>query len=265
LAQADRRRRCAPALLPACRAALSPAAMGCVKSKGSRKAEEPGEPLAKDADDAHERQTGAPTSLELPLGSGGRDEESPGPPPKTPMAPKDDSLVMFADGSHSQIETLVAGQAKPKSALAWRGSCFSSAEVSASSSRRGVAFSVAPGFVAVGLKSAPGKDMDSYGALDFAFYCMEHGRVQVFEAGEMKYTHKDKYSEESLLEIHLRAKPHIVEYLIDRNVVYQSSITPADSLHFQICFGDEKAVVTEACFVMKTDTGSEFVTEGAND
>ncbi|CAK0834589.1 unnamed protein product, partial [Prorocentrum cordatum] len=140
-------------------------------------------------------------------------------------------------GSHAQIETLVAGQAKPKTALAWRGSCFSSAEVSASSSRRGVAFSVEPGFVAVGLKAAPGRETDSYGALDFAFYCMEHGRVQIYEAGEMKYTHRGKYSEDSVLEIHLRAHPHSVEYLIDRDVVYKSLTTPADSLHFQICFG----------------------------
>lgn len=235
--------------------------MGCVKSKASRKAEEPGEPLARDADDAAAGTHSTQGSLELPLGSQGSGGSEPVPPPKTPMAPTDDSMVSFDDGSHSQIETQVAGQAKPKSALAWRGSCFSSAEVSASSSRRGVAFSVAPGFVAVGLKSAPGKDMDSYGALDFAFYCMEHGRVQVYEGGEMKYTHKDKYSEDSVLEIHLRKSPHIVEYLIDHDVVYQSSSTPADSLHFQICFGDDKAIVTDACFVMKT--GTTGLVEGA--
>merc|ERR1719437_261557 len=77
----------------------------------------------------------------------------------------------------------------------------------------------------------------------------------------MKYTHKEKYSEDSVLEIHLLAKPHIVEYLIDECVVYQSSSTPANSLHFQICFGDEKARVTDACFVMKTLS----MLEGADD
>lgn len=218
--------------------------MGCGKSKSKRQAEEPGEPLASGSELDHDRQQ----SLELPLGSHAAEPESL--PAKTPMAPKDDSMVTFDKASHVQIDTLLPGEARAKAALQWQGSCFSSSAVSASSSRRGVAFKVEPSFVAVGLKATAGKADDTYGALDYSFYCMQHGRLQIYEAGEMKYTHKPKYTEDSVLEIHLRAHPHAVEYLIDEQVVYRSGSKPPDVLHFQICFGDHPAAVSDACYVM---------------
>jgi len=232
--------------------------MGCAKSKNlseeptaktqpaqqsSRTANQQGHP----SEPATEQRSG---SIELPKGKEAEEQDSPRPLPKTPMAPVDESMMMFDQDGHSEIDTLLPGEARAKVSLMWQGSCFGSGEVSASSSKRGVAFHVEPSFVAVGLKAAPGKPNDSYGALDYAFYCMEHGRVQIYERGELKHTIKDKYSEDSTLEIHLRAHPHAVEYMIDEQMVYMSQTEPPKNLHFQICFGDHPAAVTDICYVM---------------
>lgn len=219
--------------------------MGCSKSKPSREDAEPIE-QPQPQQPPVEKEYRQP-SLELPKGDPTPSEPL---PVKTPMAPKDDSMVIFDKASHGEIDTLLPGEARSKSSLQWRGSCWSQGVVSAGSSRRGVAFRVEPGFVAVGLKAAAGRPDDSYGALDYSFYCMEHGRLQIYEQGEMMYTHASKYSDETVLEIHVRAHPLTVEYIIDEGTVYTSTRKPQEQMHFQICFGDHPAVVTDICYVM---------------
>ncbi|CAK0891675.1 unnamed protein product [Prorocentrum cordatum] len=68
-------------------------------------------------------------------------------------------------------------QVHSRSLLSWKESCWSKEEVSATSRWKGVCFTCDLCFLVAGLKLAPGKVGDSYAAIDFGFYCMEHGRT----------------------------------------------------------------------------------------
>lgn len=155
--------------------------------------------------------------------------------------------VKFDSGSHPEINYTEPGKVYSRSALSWKESCWSAEEVSSGSKRGGVSFQCGQCFLMAGLKAAPGQADDSWAALDFGFYCMEHGRVQIFERGELKYTHKPKYTADSVFQ--LRNVDKAIEYLIDDKVVYTSQSTPASSLHFQATFSGHPCDIFNLLYV----------------
>ena len=54
---------------------------------------------------------------------------------------------------------------------------------------------------------------DSYASLDFAFYCMENGRVQIYELGELRHTLPEKFSPSTTFQVRIVSKA--VEYVVD--------------------------------------------------
>jgi len=173
--------------------------------------------------------------------------------PPTPVAKHREDQVRFDASSHDEIDCSKPGEVQSVSFLSWKESCWSGEEISASHKRRGVSFQSSFCFLMAGLKAAPGKAADSYASVDFAIYCMEHGRVQVFELGELKYTHKAKYTPETVFQI--RIVGNGVEYVMDDAVVYKSETTPASSLHFQATFNGHPCVISNLCYV-ETETSA---------
>ncbi|CAK0891673.1 unnamed protein product [Prorocentrum cordatum] len=94
-----------------------------------------------------------------------------------PSGEVQDGHVTFDSGSHSELDVGQPGEVHSRSLLSWKESCWSKEEVSATSRWKGVCFTCDLCFLVAGLKLAPGKVGDSYAAIDFGFYCMEHGRT----------------------------------------------------------------------------------------
>lgn len=155
--------------------------------------------------------------------------------------------VTFDSGSHSQIDVAEPGEVRSRSLLSWKESCWSKEEVSSTSRWKGIRFTCDLGFLVAGLKVAPGKVGDSYAAVDFGFYCMEHGRVQIFELGELKYTHSSKYTSDTVFQV--RIVGEAVKYVIDQKVVFTSESSPASPLHFQATFSGHPCAIRNLTYL----------------
>lgn len=158
-----------------------------------------------------------------------------------------DGHVKFHQGSHSMIDVEEPGEVQSKCLLSWKESCWSTEAVSSTSRWKGICFTCDVCFLVAGLKEDPGKVSDSYAAIDFGFYCMEHGRVQIFELGELKYTHSSKYTKDTYFQI--RFVGEAVKYVIDKKVVFTSETIPTKPLHFQATFSGHPCVIRNLNYV----------------
>lgn len=161
--------------------------------------------------------------------------------------------VTFSPQGSSLIDVSVPGQAHSLQALCWEGASWGTEEISASGKLNGVCFRVSRNHIMVGLKADASNTTDSYSDLDYAFYCMCHGLIQVYELGAVMHTLSETFTEDTKFKIHIVDKT--VEYLIDEKVSYVSKTPLEQSLHVQIAWNSHPSVVTDIRYIDHSANG----------
>mmetsp|Transcript_63665 Transcript_63665/g.179193 ORF Transcript_63665/g.179193 Transcript_63665/m.179193 type:complete len:222 (+) Transcript_63665:94-759(+) len=215
--------------------------MGCGKSKTAGR-----EPAAQDTAPGHQASAAsdgaAPGVSAQPAKSADNGVATTPSRPSTSATGKGRPVTFSPDG-HAQVDVSSPGQAHSLQSLYWEGASWSAEEMSADGERSCVCFRVNRNHIMVGLKAGTSSPTDSYSDLDYAFYCMGHGWIQVYERGGLVHTASEKLSDDMVLKI--RLVDSTVEYLINDTVSYVSEAPPTEPLRLQVAWNTHPSAVID--------------------